>query len=302
MTDSATQTASLRVGDDWIAFDTYGTLGEKIGFAARLGLRGWMVWAIDLIPGGLGPATGGGGGSGGDGTGGTGGTGGGGGGGGGGGDIFAPPSPGGDNGGGDGGGGGGGGGGGDIDEEPDAKGCCLNPDFPDPEVGFLCYAACTGGWYGSLEKCVPDCPPDFRDDGRFCFKPKPYGRGAGFPWKFGDGLNDDGMFKRCEEEHGDGNCEKNGLIVYPKCKEGYHNNGCCICSPDCPAGMRDSALTCEKPTRGRAGPKGADAACFFEPVIDGLKTAGEFILEKLTCMAEAIEVRAAPHWQMLASL
>jgi hypothetical protein len=47
-------------------------------------------------------------------------------------------------------------------------------------------------------------------------------------------LNDEGMTKRCEEDNGKGNCEKNGLIYYPKCKAGYSAFGCCICRPAVP--------------------------------------------------------------------
>ena len=46
------------------------------------------------------------------------------------------------------------------------------------------------------------------------------------------------MFKGCEADYGAGNCEESGLVVYPKCKPGFHAVGCCICSPDCPAGMK----------------------------------------------------------------
>ena len=35
--------------------------------------------------------------------------------------------------------------------------------------------------------------------------------------------------QRCENET-NGQCEKWGLIWYPVCKPGYHNNLCCICS------------------------------------------------------------------------
>ena len=42
------------------------------------------------------------------------------------------------------------------------------------------------------------------------------------------------MYSRCEAKHGKGNCQKNGAIVYPKCKPGYHNFGCCICRPPKP--------------------------------------------------------------------
>lgn len=37
------------------------------------------------------------------------------------------------------------------------------------------------------------------------------------------------MFSRCEADNGVGKCEKYGLIVYPKCRTGYTNDGCCIC-------------------------------------------------------------------------
>jgi len=40
------------------------------------------------------------------------------------------------------------------------------------------------------------------------------------------------MFERCERDHGGGNCEKRGLIVYPKCRPGYSPFGCCICRPN----------------------------------------------------------------------
>ena len=39
------------------------------------------------------------------------------------------------------------------------------------------------------------------------------------------------MIQRCEADHGSGNCEKSGLIYYPKCTAGYSASGCCICRP-----------------------------------------------------------------------
>ena len=65
---------------------------------------------------------------------------------------------------------------------------------------------------------------------------KSYGRGAGYPWRFGDGFNDKGMFARCQKDNGAGNCEKFGAVVYPKCKTGFVPSGCCICistNPNC---------------------------------------------------------------------
>jgi hypothetical protein len=89
------------------------------------------------------------------------------------------------------------------------------------------------------------------DDGTFCAKPEPYGRGAGFPWQFGDALNDSGMFNRCTAANGAGNCEKSGEIVYPKCRANFHAVGCCTCSPDCPSGMTDIGVSCQKQSHGR---------------------------------------------------
>ena len=113
-------------------------------------------------------------------------------------------------------------------------------DCPSPKekIGALCYSPCETGYsrQGTFD-CQQECKPGWRDDGLFCRLPE-YGRGVGYPWKIGDALNDSGMFSRCERDHGRGNCEKTGLIVYPKCRSGYSNIGCCICRPSfssCPA-------------------------------------------------------------------
>lgn len=45
---------------------------------------------------------------------------------------------------------------------------------------------------------------------------------------------------------GEGNCERYGLIVYPKCDPSYHAVGCCVCSPDCPPGTTDIGVSCHK--------------------------------------------------------
>jgi hypothetical protein len=65
--------------------------------------------------------------------------------------------------------------------------------------------------------------------GLFC-RLAEYGRGAGVLWKAGDGFQDSGMFSRCLGQAPYG-CEKNGAIVYPKCKPGYQSVRCCICRP-----------------------------------------------------------------------
>lgn len=129
-------------------------------------------------------------------------------------------------------------------------------DDGEEKYGALCYRRCLDG-YGAVGCCIcrhRGCPPEYKDDGvATCIKPKPYGRGAGYPWKFGDGLNSKKMFRRCEESHGSGNCEKSGLIVYPKCRYGFHAVGCCICSPNCPDGMHDIGISCGKSSYGRGG-------------------------------------------------
>lgn len=117
--------------------------------------------------------------------------------------------------------------------------------------GGLCYATCRAGYSGSVTMCVPDCPPGFRNDGLYCAKGAPYGRGGGYAWQFGDALNDNGMIKRCEADNGAGNCEKNGLIFYPKCRAGFVAMGANICSPQCPSGMVDIGVSCQKVTYDR---------------------------------------------------
>lgn len=112
----------------------------------------------------------------------------------------------------------------------------------------LCYPKCKEGYKGAGPLCLRTCPDKFRDDGLFCAKPEAYGRGAGFPWKFGDpAFNYDNAQKRCEADNGGpGSCEKDGLIWYPKCKAGFVKVGCCVCSPACPTGMTDIGVSCAK--------------------------------------------------------
>ena len=109
----------------------------------------------------------------------------------------------------------------------------------------LCYNKCGSGYHGIANYCYRDCPSGFRDDGLYCYKPNPYGRGAGYPWKPGDPANLDNARARCKKDHPQG-CETHGAIIYPKCKEGFHAAGCCTCSPDCPTGMKDIGVSCEK--------------------------------------------------------
>lgn len=129
------------------------------------------------------------------------------------------------------------------------------PKGKEKDAG-LCYPTCEAigkdGWKGVGPVCWQDCPAGFRDDGAYCFKPKSYGRGVGFPWKIGDpAFNLNNAKKRCERKHGDGQCEKSGAIYYPKCKPDYRAIGCCVCSPRCPSGMTDIGISCQKQSKGR---------------------------------------------------
>jgi len=129
------------------------------------------------------------------------------------------------------------------------------PEGQEKDAG-LCYPTCEDigmpGAKGVGPVCWQRCPPGFRDDGAYCFKPKSYGRGVGFPWKFGDpAFNLSNAKKRCEKKHGQGQCEKYGAIYYPKCKPGYRAIGCCVCSPRCPPGMTDIGISCQKKSKGR---------------------------------------------------
>ncbi|EAR92672.1 hypothetical protein TTHERM_00320180 (macronuclear) [Tetrahymena thermophila SB210] len=128
-------------------------------------------------------------------------------------------------------------------EQSTAKSC--------EQYGAIMYPKCDDGFYNvGCCLCESQCPPGFRDDGLFCAKPEAYGRGVGYPWKFGDDLNLNNALKRCESENSQG-CEQNGLIIYPKCRQGFHSFGCCICSPDCPSGTTDIGVSCTKPVYGR---------------------------------------------------
>ena len=123
---------------------------------------------------------------------------------------------------------------------------------PDQDKdGALCYPKCAANEYGVGPVCWTSCPSGYSDGGVFCSKPSSYGRGAGYPWKFGDKAFDYGPAgDRCNKDNPQG-CEKSGLIWYPRCKSGFHAVGCCVCSPDCPTGTTDTGATCTKNTHGR---------------------------------------------------
>lgn len=128
---------------------------------------------------------------------------------------------------------------------------CKDPNRSVSEA--LCYNKCPANSDGKGVQCVAKCPQGLRDDGAFtCLKQGEYGVGAGFAWNGADGLTDQGMFKRCEAASGGaGSCEKDGAIVYPKCRAGFQKVGCCVCSPICPQGFTNLGVGCAKPAVAR---------------------------------------------------
>jgi hypothetical protein len=115
------------------------------------------------------------------------------------------------------------------------------------QSGLLCYPFCKTGYYGDGPVCWETCPSGFNDTGVDCLKPPSYGRGAGYSNE-----------SECLKENPNG-CEKNGDLWYPLCKEGFHAVGCCVCSPDCPAGFIDIGVSCQKDSYGRGA--GVPLAC-----------------------------------------
>ncbi len=107
--------------------------------------------------------------------------------------------------------------------------------------GLLCYPKCRDGFAGNGPVCWGVCPADFRDDGGYCGKPGSYGRGGGYVIWQGD---------QCNKDNPQG-CEQSAAMWYPKCKPNFHAAGCCVCSPDCPSGMNDIGVSCQKPSYGR---------------------------------------------------
>jgi len=135
----------------------------------------------------------------------------------------------------------------------DAYNRCVAENPAGCEIwGAIYYPRCHDGFF-NVGCCICEsyCPDGFRDDGLFCAKPPPYGRGVGYPWKFGDKpFSLDAAKKRCLADNPAG-CEIWGAIYYPICKPNFHNVACCICSPNCPNGWTDIGVSCTKPTYGR---------------------------------------------------
>jgi hypothetical protein len=104
--------------------------------------------------------------------------------------------------------------------------------------GLLCYDKPKPNYDMVAGVAWQKCPPGFTDTGAHCLKPSSYGRGVGYAlWNE----------QKCNNENKQG-CEKSGLMWYPKCKEGFHPVGCCVCSPNCPKGWTDIGVSCQKGT------------------------------------------------------
>jgi hypothetical protein len=122
-------------------------------------------------------------------------------------------------------------------------------------AGVFCVEKCKADYAGrdQTKWCYAKCPDGYTDNGDYCRKPDEYGRGGGYPWQFGDALSLEAATKRCEADKGAGNCEQNGAVIYPKCKDKFHAVGANICSADCPAktsiggNWQDIGVSCKKP-------------------------------------------------------
>jgi len=104
------------------------------------------------------------------------------------------------------------------------------------QSGLLCYPKCRLGFVAVGPVCWASCPPGFTDIGVGCQKPAAYGRGVGRFCVFSC---------NCRSDE-----DRWGVSCYPKCRSGYHNVACCICSPNCPSGFTDTGADCTKPSYG----------------------------------------------------
>lgn len=132
---------------------------------------------------------------------------------------------------------------------------CYRDRYPNPasqpmtcksgyrqETLGLCSRDCGPDEKGIATFCYKSCPSGYIDNGLYCGKPEPYGRGGGYA------IWDKAI---CEKENPQG-CEQVGAIHYPKCKPNFRAVGSNICSPDCPEGWEDIGVSCKKPSTARA--------------------------------------------------
>jgi hypothetical protein len=123
------------------------------------------------------------------------------------------------------------------------------------QSGALCYEPCQAGYTLVAGVCWQSCPSGYRDDGAFCAKPGNYTRE-----KFGAHVGEFTLDKaraRCNAAHPTVGCEKQGLIIYEKCKSGYKEILLDWCGPTCPSDMgTDIGVSCTKKTYSNPTPWG----------------------------------------------
>lgn len=137
----------------------------------------------------------------------------------------------------------------------EGRGVGTVPGYCDPQTqiksGLLCYPKPKPGYTTIAGVAWQNCPEGFKDTGGHCLKPGSYGRGE---WAntWADWNRDKCENQVAEKTKREGGqvqmpgCEKSGALWYHKCKPGYHSVGCCVCSPDCPPGMTDIGVSCQK--------------------------------------------------------
>lgn len=107
-----------------------------------------------------------------------------------------------------------------------------------------CISPCpSGSSYPDIVRtnvCVTNCPSGWGSSSIDCFKPLPYGRGGGYLYRLWD---PNWAWSTCTRENSQG-CEWSWGSAYPKCRNGFHSVGCCVCSPDCPADTSDHGAMC----------------------------------------------------------
>lgn len=93
------------------------------------------------------------------------------------------------------------------------------------KIGALSYSQCPVNTKRVGFDCHSICPNDMRDDGLFC-RISEYGRGAGYVKR--------SICERNAGNWGTSECDKYGLLFYPKCRSGYSAFGSNICRPNQP--------------------------------------------------------------------
>lgn len=115
---------------------------------------------------------------------------------------------------------------------------CPPGTVQDPH-GLLCYPPCRSGFTMVGPVCwQSSCPAGFGTTPVDCTKPAAYGRGGGYPWKFGDGLNLDAAMRRCLSDNPSTGCEQSGAIIY------VSNNVAWRCAQLCAGEARGQCLGC----------------------------------------------------------